>query len=203
VDGGGDVPSTLEVICHQDGTTTLSEDAVVVKRDGVHFSVDNRAGEGASMIGLVNDVPEGKSDNVSVVGPGSIRVACWPFSRHSGNRKDTPKGDPVEILDPQEVWVDPELECPAENDLAESAILDFVDTSNSDYRDPVAATEAFFKNLESDDVVELAGYPDAEPPSTRVVRDGDVVANVSFLHADDGGVLVEGYGSCAASGLKT
>ncbi|MDQ4095952.1 MAG: hypothetical protein M3174_07100 [Actinomycetota bacterium] len=172
-----------------------------MQRDGVHVTVHNRTGEGASINGFGIDVGSGTSDQVSRVAPGQIQVACWAYSDHGGKR---PQEHALEILDPEGVWVDPELDCPPGNkNLIESAILDYVAGAESEFTDPVAAARDYFKNLEGDDIVELAGYPEADPPVVRVVRDGRVVATAGFLRADDGGVIVETHAICASVEIGT
>lgn len=194
-------PKSLEIVCHEDGTTSLSSDRVAAQPDGIHFTVENRSGESASINGFAVDVGKGTSANVAHTPPGTVKVACWPFSKHRG---EEPEPHPVEVLDPENLWVDPELDCPpGPTNLAESAIRDFVDTSKSEFDDPVAAARDYFDNFQEEDVVEIAGYPEGEPPVVRVARGEYVVASVGFLRADDGGVIIETHQLCAGAGIKT
>ena len=186
-------------MCTEDGGTELSDERVKAQPEGVHVWVDNRSGESASINGFVLDVGEGFSKNVVRAAPGETKVACWPFSQHS---KKEPPTTPLEIVDPNGFYKSAELHCPPgpKSDLIETAIFE-LDTKKSEHDDPVEAAGDFFDKLEEEDTVEIAGYPEADPPSVRVIRDGYVVANVAFLRADDGGVIIEGKGSCASVDL--
>jgi hypothetical protein len=58
------------------------------------------------------------------------------------------------------------------------------------------------KGVETDDEVEVAGYPEAEIPTARVVRDERVIATFGFIQADDGGLAIETSYLCASEGLR-
>jgi hypothetical protein len=181
----------------------LSTHAVEAQRDGIHFVVDNRAKEPASINGFATDVSAGISKNVAAhVGPGTVKIACYPFSMHGQGKKAIPDGLPLEIRDPNDYWVDPELKCPDGTKFTESSILEYVQFAKSRFDDPIEATKDFFDDLNESDDVKLASYPGSEPPATIVTRGDLVLAEVSFIRAEDGGVLVEGYTSCAIKGLS-
>jgi hypothetical protein len=53
-----------------------------------------------------------------------------------------------------------------------------------------------FQGLLPTDVVELAGYPEAQDPVVRVVRDGATIATIEYFQATDGGWLEDSVSRC-------
>ena len=192
------------VRCEPSGTWVQAE-AVSVRSDGVHLSIDNRTDRKLSVytriagaIGPLTQVDVGVTATVSTSGPGSWEVLCL-----AGNAYPTEQSPWVglEVVDPEGLWVSDVLEC------------DEIAASHPDYRedfdggtpagqtgDPVelsraSITSAGFPVLEVD-VIERAGYPEAESVHTRVVRDGRVVAIGSWQAADDGRWIDRGAEYC-------
>jgi hypothetical protein len=79
----------IEVICDPDGMTILLTKDVAVSRDGVHVRVDNKAGEPISLNGAGLDFSEGMDEQVALVPPGELKIACWPHSDHEGPEPET------------------------------------------------------------------------------------------------------------------
>ncbi len=191
----------VEIVCTEDGGTRLWTPVVEVQADGVHVDVENRAGEPTSFFGLGNlDVGEGRTKVVITEPPGRSRVACYPFSQHEGDAK--PVKNDLELVDPQGHWVSTELECEPDS-MRQSVVSDYFQPLGDGLRkDPVQLVHYGVKGLETDDVVELAGYPEAEIPTVRVLRDERVIATFGFIQADDGGLAIETSELCASEGLR-
>jgi hypothetical protein len=64
--------------------------------------------KGASLNGLGLDVDPGLTQTVSTTPPGTIGVACWPFSQHGPGSE--PPTQRLEVLDPDGIYVSPYLE---------------------------------------------------------------------------------------------
>ena len=83
---------------------------VVVQPDGIHVHVISRLDEPAEMVGVFGqDVEAGETTYVSLVAPGSIGVACNPFSQHGDDRG--PDTLSLKVHDPAALYVEGELEC--------------------------------------------------------------------------------------------
>ena len=191
-------PTTVQIVCERDGSTRLLTPQVTAQADGVHVQVENRAGEPVSMNGLGLDFDEkGISEQVATEPPGTVRVACWPFSRHDGPE---PPRQPLEILDPNRYWVNPEPECPA-GALGLGAILDYGAGAEGETGDPVDIARRRLHGVRPEDVVERAGYPQARHAIVRVVRDGRPVAAATFQATAGGGWLLGGLDTCSGSGI--
>lgn len=192
------VDNVLDVTCREDGTTVLQDSEVVAQRDGVHFRVDNRAGEFVSLNGTGMDFSEGVSEEALRVEPGDVRIACWPGSMHGGPE---PERLPITIHDPDGHWVPAELECPRDK-LIQDSILDYASHSAGEHGDPVDIARDALKGLEEGDRIFTAGYPEAEYRDVAVERDGETVAIVGFSPTDDGGWVIGGYSSCPSSKIR-
>jgi len=103
-------------------------------------------------------------------------------------------GAPVEIVDPDGVWVSSELDC----ESASTATFDWIAGAPGRKGDPAEIVRAESEaRLEPGDVVELAGYPEArDAPVVRIVRDGRTIAAVTLLQSDDGGWLISTTSNC-------
>lgn len=197
--GGEDAPTTVEIIC-EEGTRTDTP-AVRVQADGVHLRVDNRTGserfiykqEGPTSALNQHVAPAGVSQSVSLEGPGSWRIIC--------SRAYPDEGSPwveLEVLDPEGLWVPDRPEC----DDIEGTHPDYFDDLPIGYQgDPLELAKqevpGEMPDWSAGDMVERAGYPGADSPMFRVVREGQVVA-VAY-YRDDGrdGWLFGGIEYCA------
>jgi len=191
----------VEIVCTKDGATRLWTPVVEVQPDGVHVDVENRAGEPTSFFGLGNlDVGEGRHKEVITEPPRGMRVACHPHSQHESNAK--PVKYDLELVDPEGHWVSTELQC-GPGSLAEHTIRDFFGELNGGLStDPIQVVKENVRGLQTDDLVEVAGYPEAEVPTVRVVRADRVIATFGFIRADDGGLAIETSDLCASEGLR-
>ena len=189
----------VELVCHADGRTELLTPEVDAAPDGVHVAVDNRAGEPVELVGLGTDFSEGRSTLVvtSAV-PGRVGVACSPHSTHGSNEE--PERVSLIIRDPDDVYRDPELECP--EDLAMSSIHDHFGVGPGEQGDPVDLARDDIEGLRDSDVVERGGYPDAENATVRITRSGNTIATLGYSAAERGGWLWDGANICSGVGLR-
>lgn len=192
-----DAPDIARVVCADNGTR-LETPVVEVQADGIHIRVRNEASVRLSF--AVGDIGGGNAEGEQVwpIPPGAARVGCWK------DTADDPDWVSLEVVDPQRVWVSPELECQSET--AVSGEGDYGTPPKGDPRDPVELAREFFENIAGplgpDDVVEPAGYPEAEIRQVRLARDRRVVAvadyaDASFAGGQPGsGWISEGYQAC-------
>ena len=175
----------VEIVCTKNGDTRLWTPVVEVQPDGVHLDVENLTGEPTSFFGLNLDVEEGRHEEVVNEPPGRMKVACYPYSQHEGDTK--PVRYDLRLVDPEGQWVSTELEC--ESDMVAGTTGDYASPLKiGQGEDPVAIVGESVKGLQPEDVVETAGYPEADVPTVRVVRDGKVIGTYGFLEAGDGGL---------------
>ncbi len=197
-----DFPSVAEIVCERDGTTSVLTPKVQPQRDGVHLRVDNRTGremelavQGETHSHAASEYgPPGTTSLVSSIAPGEVRVYCADLN-------DPPEvpgpSDDLIIVDPQGLWVPRELDCRAPAGGGEtgtmSVIYDFP-TAPGERGDPAELARSHFGWADSGDIIEPAGYPEADDggPLIRVVRDGRVVAIASYAADGQGGWLL-GY----------
>ena len=189
----------VEIVCTEGRDTRLWTPVVEVQPDGVHVDVENLTGEPTSFFGLSLDVEEGRHEEVVNEPPGKMNVACYPYSQHEGDTK--PVRYDLRLVDPEGHWVSTELEC--ESDMVVESTADYASPLKiGQGQDPSAIVEESVKGLQPDDVVETAGYPEADVPTVRVVRDGKVIGAYGFLEAGDGGLVIEETASCASASLR-
>jgi hypothetical protein len=187
------VSSTIDVICNADGTTELRNFDVVTSPDGVHFRVDNRAGETASLNGTGRDFRPGVSEQASPIPPGEYEIACWPGSLHNGEEPET---QTIRVTDPDELFVRPGLRCPEDSPRSGAATLDYESGSRGVKGDPADIARRVLRGLRSSDEIIRLGYPEAAFPEVAVVRDGDQIAHLRYLPSENRGWLLGGYSAC-------
>lgn len=188
----------LEVVCNEDGSTTIEQRDVAAQSDGVHFRVENRAGEFVSLNGTGMDFSNGVSEHATRVEPGVVKIACWPGSMHT---EPEPTRTKITVHDPNGFWVPAELECPRD-DLIGSSTLDYASRSSGEQGNPEEIARGQLKGLEPDDQIFTAGYPEAEYRDIAVERDGDIVAVLGYSPTEDGGWILGGYSVCSSSGIN-
>ena len=193
-------PSLAEIRCTRDGTFEVLTPRVAASSDGVHVHVRNETGEPVSIGGFGPDVEQADEIVVARTPPGEVDVSCWPYSKHGGPEPETER---VLIVDPRSYWVDPELECAPTGATGTTggSIYDYVSPAHGEKGQPVEIAHRRLNGLRQDDTLEPAGYPDAEYPLVRVLREGRVAAVMNFGPAGDGGWLVEGFSSCPEVGI--
>ena len=144
------------------------------------------------------DVEPGETTSVSMVAPGKVDAGCYPYSEHDPGGAEPDKA-PVEVLDPDGLYVQGQVECSGE---ASSMIADF-------FRRPLdagpvpldVARETIRGLLPSDDVLHL-GYPEQGGRQIGVRRDGVIVATFDFVTFDGDEWQIASNYICSSSGLS-
>ena len=182
------VPAAARVVCGPDGVT-VETPAAAPQPDGVHVVVVNEtdAERAVSLsgdtAGLGFGAPPGETEEVVDLGPGGLTVGC------DDPAAEPQPGEPLEIVDPEGIWVSTELPCSEQF----SQVADYIEGAKGETSDPLAAARTAVEayGLEPDDVFEPAGYPEAESPAVRLVRGGAPIA-VVYLFRDGGGKWLAG-----------
>jgi hypothetical protein len=119
-----DSPGVVHIVCDRDGTTKVDTSVVLAERDGVHVVVTNRLDEPVSLVGgLGFDASPGTSPWTLQIAPAQHAVGCWPYSQH---RSDEPPTVPLEITDPNNLYVvRPTLDCSVDDHW--TAVFDYYD----------------------------------------------------------------------------
>ncbi len=187
-------PSELEVAC--DGTRTdIPTPLVRTQPDGIHIHFANTSGRALDLSiegafgGTGDSIPGVGGTYVYTFSTGSYQLTCGATT-----------ASPFAVVDPDRLYAPAELGCASGT------------TGTSDYvagaRGPrgslldVARTE--LRGLQSGDVVEHAGYPQAAGDQfVRVVRQGEVVAVLGYADDGHGGWLLGGTRACSGSNITT
>jgi hypothetical protein len=193
-----EIPTRLDVVCQEDGSTELINDRVKALPDGVHIQVDNRAGEFVSLNGTALDFSEGVTEQVARSEPGELKIACWPVSKHTGPE---PEGIAIEIHDPENYWSPDELEC-AEGELITNSTIDYFADAQGPTGNPEDIARKTVAGIKTGDEIVTVGYPKAESREVAVDRDGKTIALLRYWPAQKGGWLLEGYSTCESSGIS-
>lgn len=188
-------PQVARVVCDESGTKIVTR-SVSPQLDGVHVVIDNRLGFDAGFaVGFENgagagrNAPEGESRHVLGAPPGRVEIGCY------GNGSPQPDFQTLEVVDSEGVYRSVELACAS----VVSGTSDFGEGASGQRATPVDLGRELFDNafgLGSDDVVELGGYLQSEVPVVRLMRDGRIVATVSYRRADGDGWLEETFSMC-------
>jgi hypothetical protein len=212
-----DLPDVVEVTCSASGTQVSTP--TVVSARGIHFDVSNpgrldeiiiagTSGEGASTAADI-DLSSGLEHTFTALSPGNYVVGCFSDS-------DTPRGlhetivnapgmQPIEILDPDHLYVSPVLGCAgAGTDETHGFVI---------VRDGLTDEEAIrsgLGGLKTEDIVEPSGYValwqgEEHVGTFRVVRDGQVIGDLRLLGEFNfgGEPALSGYlKACQESGLR-
>ena len=105
-------------------------------------------------------------------------------------------GEPLQVVDPEGLWVSTELPCGEQF----SSVADYIQGAEGETSDPLEAARKAVEGygLEPDDVFEPAGYPEAEVPKIRLVRAGVPLAVVDLLDDGKGKWLVGTITGCSS-----
>ncbi len=192
------VPQTAQIVCNEDGSTTLVTPVVRTQRDGVHFRVRNDADEHALISSLGEALPGSSNDFVSTVEPGKVDVTCFFHSLHQN--RDEPARHPLIVRDTDSYWVG--AECLWNSDKPrQSSIHDFGGGADGvlrgDADNPIEAVREVEQLLPTD-VVEVVGYAESSRPMVRLIRDEKIEKVFNVFTPDGGGWLVSGDIECEA-----
>jgi hypothetical protein len=189
------LPDVARVVCAVHGTR-LETDAVKPQPDGIHLEVVNETGEDRSVSalepqgggGLGQSAPAGTSTLVVALAPGTLEITCADL-----RSEEEPEGSLLEVVDEDGVWISTTLDCT----LGFSGTSDYTPGARGD-ADPLAAAQSGLESyMQPGDVVEPAGYPVAEIPLYRLVRDGEVLATVELQDDGAGGWLPSTVEGCS------
>ena len=207
-DNGEDAPSnstTKENEAHNNGTLTrVLTPKVEAQPDGVHYTIDSRMGVDSSYTveypsggGIGDNLPKGESRHIEPFAPGMrINISCDPPGYEG--EKDLEFAS-FEVLKGDSGYRSRSLQCSG------GGRVHGIPASGGNLKGaPVELARRYFKSsLEEGDVVEVAGYPKSASEYSgvhgykqyvRVVRDGRVVAVISYVRvpAGEGGGWMRG-----------
>lgn len=202
----GQFPDVARAVCDQDGTRLLTPE-VQPQADGVHIRIESRLDkEDVSFVVGQLGGSEAAGEQVWPIPPGTVEIGCWV------GFEEEPDYVSLRVVDPTGLYVPAELDClrgvGASGGGVASSSGSYGEAPEGDPRDPVDIAREFFESafgpLGADDVVERAGYPQAEIRQVRLVRDGKTVAvaeyaDASFAGGEKGtGWIGEGYEACSS-----
>jgi hypothetical protein len=200
-------PDVAEVVCEPAGPRVLTP-VIRPQQDGVHLLVRNTFDE-AVAVGLRavsgggrgDGGPPGEFEIVFPVAPGNLIVTCSPGDADHG---DPRWQAPLEVVDPQDLFVPYALDCGGGQAMAQ--IIDYVPGAQGRRGDPVQIARDSIEGLSSTDVVDRAGYP-SERQSTdeaivRVVHEGSVVLTIHYRSDGQDGWLEDTRDSCADDEIR-
>jgi hypothetical protein len=99
-------------------------------------------------------------------------------------------------VDADGIWVSTHIDC--ETDMGFGAISDYIAGARGKPDPQAVAEDALLPYGEPGDVVEPAGYPKAESPEYRLVRDGEVLAVAELIDDGAGGWLQSQVNGCSS-----
>ncbi len=167
------IPTRIELTCANDGSVTLSTEAVQPRPDGVHIRVLNEFDEPVSVEGF--DADPGTTDWVFSYGPGTIELMCWPFSQHTSG--DEPMRHPVNVVDPASLYFDGSVACEFEM----HSTVDYAQAPVDQGPPPLRIAKELITGLQPADELRMSGYPEQEGGSIVVIRSGEVVASYGIV----------------------
>ena len=189
-------PETARIECGKDGTNVITPE-VRARPDGVHFEISNRLGNDAgyaivtSSGGMGSNAPKGTSSHLGDIPPGKVRIGC-----HASMNEPFDYAN-LTVLAGSSGYRSVELECPGGRAVTSGGGLYEPGTAGENEKPVALVRERFPDQLEDDDIVQDAGYPESrDRSSVRAVRGGRVVAVFEFRRVESGW-LDNGYSACA------
>lgn len=189
------VATEFTLTCGSDGSSSVSDDTVQAQPDGVHLRVVNEYVEPVSVGGF--DADPGTTTWTLTEAPGRFGLSCWPYSQHTSG--DEPPPIDIEIVDPSGLFVPGQVECPGE---AMAGHSDFGPEPATYGPPPLDVARESIPGLRSDDIVQIAGYPEQDNASVSVIRDGKVIASYGFVRFEGRPWSIAGGTVCTGFGLK-
>lgn len=192
------LPDVARVVCQAGGPPQIETPALKPRPDGVHIEFVNETGKELSFSiedsrggGMGSGAPPGSSTEILELQPGTVTIACQDPYAEDGSEV---AGSRLEIVDEDGIWISTELNCASDTGFSQTT--DYIQGARG-AADPLkAARKALESYLQPADVVEPAGYPDAEIRHYRLVRAGDVLAVVDLWDDGDGGWLADTLTGC-------
>ena len=192
------LPDVAHVICQAESPPRVEAPAVKPQPDGVHIRFVNQTGkdlafsiEDPSGGGMGADAPQGTATHVVDLHPVTVSIACYDAFTEDGSEVAT---TPLQIVDKHGVWTPATLTCAA----AFSTHADYAPDARGDAGPLEAARGGLEGYIQPGDVVEPAGYPEAEEPLYRLVRAGEVLAIVDLEDDGAGGWLPSTVTGCSS-----
>jgi len=192
---GGDVPMVARVVCAEGGTR-VETPSVRAQSDGVHVVIDNQLGFDTGFstryeIGAEgSNAPQGESEHVLRAPPGALEIGCYTDPDAIESDLQT-----LSIVDPSGIYRSTKLDC----DSIVEGVGDSPEGATGERGDPVDLARTRFDqvtDLGDDDVVEIAGYPKDELRTVRLIRNGRVVATITYYEDGQGGWLEDTFSRC-------
>lgn len=200
------LPSTATVVCDEAGTHTDTP-AIQPQPDGVHLVVENETGERLTFevaeIATVGAPPGTTETAPWQLGPGTLQVRCFR------SEVDAPPPSPggyvsIQVVDEKGLWKSPEISCERRVGFTEP----FLASDRGEVGTPIEVATRTFQELARaageeafplpGDVIERAGYPEAEKVLVRVTRGQEVIGTSRLKPDRYGGWLVETALFCSA-----
>lgn len=192
---GSEIPGVARVVCSASGTR-IETPSVRTHPDGVHVVIDNRLGFDTGFstryeTGAAGDnAPQGESEHVLRAPPGALEIGCY-------TDRDAVESDlgTLQVVDPSGIYRSTELDC----DSIVEGVSDYAEGATGEHGDPVDLARTRFEqvtDVRADDVIEVAGYPEDDLRTVRLVRDGRVIATISFSASGRGGWLEDTFARC-------
>jgi hypothetical protein len=179
------LPDVARVAC-EPGAPDVATPTVRPQADGLRVEVVNETGEDLSVSILPwggTSAPQGTSTVVVDLPPGQVSVSCYdPYANDPGKAPQSS----FDLVDADGVWISTQIECAT--GMGFSGMPDYVPGA--------VAEEALRPYGEPGDVIEPAGYPEAESPVYRLVREGEVLAVVELMDDGAGGWLESQVTGC-------
>jgi hypothetical protein len=187
------LPDVARIACKTDGPPVVETPAIKPQADGVHLQTVTETGTDLALVipTLGTNAPKGTSTQIVDLGPGELTVAC-----HSADDFAEPPTSRLEVVDEDGIWVSTELDCPEQF----SGVSDYAVGARGETSDPLEAARKAVEGygLEPDDVLERAGYPEAEVARVRLVREGEPLALVDLIDDGTGKWLVSMVTGCSS-----
>jgi hypothetical protein len=189
------VPAAARVTCTEDGVV-VETPAAAPQPDGFHVVIVNETDAERSFSlsgdsgGLGFGAPPGEMEEVVDLGPGPVTVGC------DDPATEPRPGEPLEIVDPEGIWVPTALPCADQF----SQVIDYIQGAKGETSDPLEAARRAVEGygLEPDDAFEPVGYPEAEVPKIALVRAGAPLAVIDLMDDGQGKWLVGTVTACSS-----
>ncbi|HZA40233.1 MAG TPA: hypothetical protein VFA00_06375 [Actinomycetota bacterium] len=126
-----------------------------------------------------------------------VLVACGNPQESASPNEDT---EPNETTAPEGRSAPTEIECsPGESAVASS--IDYFAEPTGEKGDPEDIARRTVNGIEGGDEVLTVGGPQEDAREIGVVRDGKMIAKLSYMLAQNGGWYLDGYTACESSGI--
>lgn len=192
------LPDVAHVVCQAKSPPQVKTPAVKPRPDGVHIQFVNETGndqefsiEDPGEGGMGADARQGKSTHVVDLHPGRVLIACYDGSTEDAGEVAKTS---LEVVDEDGVWVPARLTCRA----GFTGQAGYAPDARGDPTPFEAAQRALDRYVRAGDIVESAGYPDAETPVYRLVRAGEVLAIVDLENLGERGWLPSTVTGCSS-----